>query len=95
MNRKRCILKSGSGFGSRIFYYEVPESEYETFNKEFVKLFDRIDAERPIRLYSRKQILDVPDSIGQQLVCGIHYPEWRWFHSIKDKWYQQGKKVVL
>ena len=52
MDKKKCILKSGSGYGSRIFYYEKPECEYKTFNEEVVKIFDQIDAERPCLLYT-------------------------------------------
>lgn len=88
MGKKKCILKSGSGYGSRIFYYENPESEYETFNKEVVKVFDRIDAERPFQICNRNQIVEVPDSVGLETVCGLYYPEWRWFHRIKNEWHQ-------
>ncbi|WP_373262001.1 hypothetical protein [Hungatella hathewayi] len=88
MDKKKCILKSGNGYGSRIFYYENPESEYETFNKEVVKIFDRTDAERPFQICHRNQIVAVPDSVGIEQICGMSYPEWRWFHSVKEEWHQ-------
>lgn len=84
--KKRCILKEENGTGARVFYYDHPDTEYQDFNKETIRVYAHESDSQPFLRCHVSQMIEVPDSVMLDTVGSIAYPDSRWFHSIKKEW---------
>lgn len=83
---KRCILIAEHNTGARVFFYDHPKTEFPDFDKESVRLYYSENDKKPFLRCHISQIIEIPDTVSTDKICGMTYPDFKWFHSIKDEW---------
>lgn len=83
--KKRCILKAKYSMGAQVFLYDHPETDYPDYNRDNVRLYFA-GSEKPFLRCKADDIIEVPNEINFDEVCGRMYPNTRWFQSVVKEW---------
>ena len=72
--------------GAQVFFFDHPQTEYPAFDEETVRVYFKENDEKPFLRCHISRILEVPNDVVIERLCGRFYPSNAWFFKISEDW---------